>query len=222
VSSVAWLVLAMALAVFTVSCGGQDGGSAFTTSAASTTAAATTTHAGTTTQAATSSSTAATSTTTTAPTTTTQAAPKLGTRENPIPAGDTAQVGDWEIAVLAAIPDATQTVMNENPYNEPPVEGNQFLMVEVSTTYRGTGSSPVALGLTFSTVGESSVAYSFGDYCGVIPNELDQYAEVFTDGSLSGNLCWSIKASDAGSLVLIVDNAFSFDQERLFFEVPRS
>ena len=67
------------------------------------------------------------------------------------------------------------------------------------------------------SVGDSAVAYgTFEAYCRVIPNELDTFSEVFPGGTQTGNLCWSVRSSDADSLVLIVDNAFSFDQDRAY------
>jgi hypothetical protein len=126
-------------------------------------------------------------------------------------------VGDWEVAVLSATPDATDMVLAENEFNEPPGDGRQFYIVEISATYQGAESDFILSGLTITTVGDSAVAYKdFEDTCGVIPDELDTFSEVFPGGTQTGNLCWQIRSEDANSLVLIVDNAFSFDQERAF------
>jgi hypothetical protein len=140
-----------------------------------------------------------------------------GTRDAPVAAGETVRVGEWDVTVLSAIPDATEAVLAENEFNDPPAEGRQFLMVEVSATYEGAESEEVFTGLTMTTVGDSAVAYtSFEDTCGVVPGELDTFSEVFPGGTQVGNLCWHVLTEDAESLVLIVDNAFSFDEDRAY------
>ena len=122
--------------------------------------------------------------------------------------------------MLSSTPDATDAVLTENPFNDPPAEGRQFHIVEISATYQGTESDFILSGLTLTTVGDSAVAYNnFEDTCGVIPNELDTFNEVFPGGTQTGNVCWQIRSEDANSLVLIVDNAFSFDQERAYIAV---
>ncbi len=116
-----------------------------------------------------------------------------------------------------AVPDATDLVLTENEFNDPPAEGRQFYIVEISATYQGTESDFILSGLTITSVGDSAVAYSdFEDTCGVIPDELDTFSEVFPGGTQVGILCWQIRSEDADSLVLIVDNAFSFDQDRAY------
>lgn len=166
-----------------------------------------------------------TTTTTTAPATTTSDATAAtggdSSRDAPVPAGETVRVGDWDVTVLSATPDATAAVLAENEFNDPPVEGRQFYVIEVAATYQGQTSEATALGLSWSTVGDSAVAYSsFEDTCGVIADELNQFAEVFPGGTQTGSLCWQVASDDVDSLVLIVDNAFSFDDDRAFMALP--
>jgi hypothetical protein len=150
-------------------------------------------------------------------TTTAEVTTDRGTREAPVAPGDTVRVGDWDVTVLSATSDATAAVLAENEFNEPPADGHQFYVVELSVTYQGNESEAPFVGLTITSVGDSAVAYdAFEAYCGVIPSELDTFSEVFPGGTQTGNLCWSVRSSDADSLVLIVDNAFSFDQDRAY------
>lgn len=142
-----------------------------------------------------------------------------GSRGNPIAVGETGTVGTWEISVLASTPDATALVMAENPYNDPPTDGHQFAIIEVSATNRGIESGAPFTALTFSVVGNSAVAYGSDAMCGVIPDDFPDFTEVFTGGTVTGNLCWSVTTDDAGSLILMVKAAFGFDEERVFFEI---
>jgi hypothetical protein len=93
-------------------------------------------------------------------------------------------VGDWDVTVLSATSDATAAVLAENEFNEPPADGHQFYIVELSVTYQGNESEAPFVGLTITSVGDSAVAYdAFEAYCGVIPNELDTFSEVFPGGT---------------------------------------
>ena len=145
----------------------------------------------------------------------------VGSRGSPVEAGVAAPVGDWDVTVLSAVPDATAEVLAENQFNEPPGEGRQFFMVEIAATYWGDDSESVWSGLTVSALGQSSVAYQgFEDSCGVIPGEIDETSEVFPGGSVRGFMCWQVRAEDAASLVLFVEEAFSFEENRVFMSIP--
>ncbi len=144
-----------------------------------------------------------------------------GSRANPVPAGVTARVGDWEVTVLSVVPDAGEVVLEENSFNDPPAEGRRFVMVELAATYWGESSESVLWGLSMSAVGESLVAYGgFEDSCGVIPDDIEDSREVFPGGTVTGNVCWAVDDGDAGSLVLIVEEALSFDADRVFMALP--
>ena len=105
--------------------------------------------------------------------------------------------------------------------NDPPAEGRRFVMVGLAATYRGDESESVLLGLSMSAVGQSSVAYrGFEDSCGVIPDGIMEFNEVFPGGTQTGNVCWQVDAKDVDSLVLIVEESFSFDDTRVFMALP--
>ena len=88
-------------------------------------------------------------------------------------------------------------------FNDPPKSGHQFFIARVAVTRIGAKSESFAFEGTLRTVGGSAVAYSdYSNRCGVVPDELDDGQEVFSGGTIVGNLCWEIRSADAGSLVL--------------------
>jgi hypothetical protein len=133
--------------------------------------------------------------------------PPLGSRDNPIPLGQSAPVGNgWTVTVTGVVPDATAQILAANQFNDPPAAGNQFFMISASGTYNGSGSSRLDSGFSMRAVGASQVAYTtFDNSCGVLPEpnlELDD-PQVFAGGTVSGNAaCWQIRSSDASSLVM--------------------
>ena len=149
-----------------------------------------------------------------------QLAPDVGTRQNPIPRGRSAMLYDnWEVRVVDVIPNATRLVLAENMFNDPPAPGKQFFIATVEATYRGPGSSRFDGSFRLRAVGPSGVSYStFNDSCGVIPDELPD-PEVFTGGTIRGNVCWQVMTGDAEAL-LMYDDPFTLDPvPRIYFRL---
>jgi hypothetical protein len=142
-----------------------------------------------------------------------------GTRGNPLAVSDTVIVGTWEITITGFNPDATAVVLAENQYNDPPAAGRVFVTVGVSAKYVGQDSDSLFAGVDFRGVGNSAVSYSFEDWCGVIPDDLDTFSEVFPGGKISGDLCWSVDERDVESLLIYMFESFSFDSPRIFVEL---
>lgn len=147
----------------------------------------------------------------------------MGTRDNPVPIGTAADVGGgWTVTVLDVIPNGTDQVLAENQFNDPPAEGRQFFMVTISATYTGANSSTFNSAVSLSAVGASNVAYeTFEDRCGVIPNDLPS-TEVFGGGTITGNVCWSVRTDDVASLVMFSDSYVTFKPEdRVYFSLQK-
>jgi len=129
--------------------------------------------------------------------------PTAGTRDNPVSVGTPIMLTDgWRITVVSTIPNATVQVLALNRYNEPPAASHQFFIARVSAAYTGQGSAHFDGTYRLRAVGASAVSYStFSDACGVYPDEISG-AEVFSGGTITGNVCWSVLSSDLGTLVM--------------------
>jgi hypothetical protein len=142
-----------------------------------------------------------------------------GTRGNPYPIGETIAVGEWDITVTGVQADATAAVLTENSLNEPPDAGRQFFLVGIEGAYNGNTSDFLFASTSFATVGPLAVAYTGEDTCGVVPGEIEVFAEVFPGGTVAGNLCWSVRSEDADGIVLYVQEAVTLDGEPAFFDL---
>lgn len=141
-------------------------------------------------------------------------------RENPVPVGQTATVGDYEVTVVSVAPFANDIVAAENPFNEAPATGSQFSIATVSTTYVGSDSGSPAFELNFQSVGVSNSSYTtFNNSCGVVPNDQFLVSELFTGGTAEFNVCWSIESSDADSLVMYVESILDFNAQPVWFSL---
>jgi hypothetical protein len=136
-------------------------------------------------------------------------------RTDPAPIGAAVEVAGWSIVVNSVIPDGTEAVRAESDFNDPPADGNQFFLINLTATYVGNGeddSTTLFFSLDFGAVGASNVAYDpFEDNCGfaTLPDPLDQNAEVFEGGSVTGNICWEVDEDDADALLLFADESFT-------------
>lgn len=132
--------------------------------------------------------------------------------------GEAVRIGDWTVLVVDVNANATELINSENPFNEPPDDDEQFFMVTLEATYEGDDSGSFWADMSMATVGDSSVAYeSYDSFCGSIPDAIDDEGETFSGGTITGNSCWKISSEDADSLILIVEEFFSFDEDRAFF-----
>ena len=122
---------------------------------------------------------------------------------------------------MRVYPNATRMVIAESQFNDPPKAGRQFLIARVRASYRGPkGSDTFDGGFRLRAVGRSNVSYtSFEDSCGVTPDEDALDKEVFRGGTVEGNVCWSVKRSDVGSLVAYDDGGWSFNAQRPYFKL---
>jgi putative cell wall-binding protein len=127
----------------------------------------------------------------------------------------------WVLTVLDSDPDATDRVLAENQFNDPPAEGQQFFMARVRLTYEGAGTDRAG-DFRLRSVGHAgAIAYStFEDSCGVIPDRVSS-REVHTGGTIEGNVCWEVRSADAPTLTLFDDPLGARDGYEAFLALQR-
>jgi hypothetical protein len=139
-----------------------------------------------------------------------------GTRKDPIPRGQWAIIGDYEVEVVGYKRNATEDVLAENMFNDPPKEGQQFTLVTLRVKYIGDEIGSLSQ-LDVKAVGKSNVAYDQGD-CGVIPNVYYDVSDIFPDGEVKANWCFAVNSSDAKSLLIYISSYFDFKSDPIFFD----
>lgn len=121
-----------------------------------------------------------------------------GTRENPHPLGTTVSNNEWQVTVNSVDPDATDSVLAENQFNDPPADGNVYLLASVTIT-RGGEEPGSSFELGFHFVTESGNV--IGDYEALVvaPDELG-WDELYPGASTTGNVVFEVPAADAGTI----------------------
>ena len=143
-----------------------------------------------------------------------------GDRTNPVAAGDIADIGSgWRIQILNVNPDAAAAITEENSFNEPPPAGSTFTMITVALGYFGLEDPKSSFETTISAVGAANV--ELAGECGVIPQPLDFFSEIFSGGVLIGNVCFVTTPDDVSSLQLYATGDF-FGEDEVFIDASTS
>lgn len=110
----------------------------------------------------------------------------------------------YEYEIVEVTEDATQAVLLENQFNDPPAEGRQFLIVSLRVTPTAEVDGPFVGTSSLRLLGPDNRIYTtFEDRCGVIPGRLEVSE---TPGSSSeGNLCWAVPSESVDELLLFED-----------------
>jgi hypothetical protein len=140
----------------------------------------------------------------------------VGDRANPVPPGAIADIGGgWRLQVLNVNPDAAAVIAAENQFNDPPPPGSTFSLVTVALGYFGKEDPKSPFETTISAVASASVELPAG--CGVVPQQLDSFGEIFAGGVVVGNVCFVTTPQDAGSLELYATGDL-FSTDKVFLD----
>ena len=137
-----------------------------------------------------------------------------GTREAPLPydqphelvwsAFDEADGSRWTVTI-GPPRDVTDAVLAENQFNDEPPDGVRFVGFDAELTLIEGSAEPLSPGFagTWELLGGATARVydastvetdSFG--CGVVPNQFDDFAEVFAGGTITGTICIPLPADD--------------------------
>ncbi len=143
-------------------------------------------------------------TTTEDETTTTEASGEGTTRDNPLPIGESAQVGDYTVTVTEFIPDATME-MTADGFNDPPTNG-LYGVVNLAVTYTGDEEGEPSFELTVTLSGSDAVQYVDFD-CAALPPDpgLFDAPTLERGGMASGNVCLDYPPAALPGEVLFVE-----------------
>jgi len=138
-------------------------------------------------------------------------------RDNPVPLGEAVLISDYVISVAAVNLDATQHVLEANQLDEPPILGNQFVVVTLEVQYGGSQIGRLA-DLQFSVVGPANVGYLEDEAldCRGSTEGQNLAGDIFPGGVIQDVRCWSVPEDEADSLVMYGGLADS-DQSPTFF-----
>jgi hypothetical protein len=138
-------------------------------------------------------------------TTTKQSPPPGSSRANPVPLGKPGSLENgWTLTITSVNTDATTAILAADPTNAAPAQDLHYVMITVTATYTGPGSSHLTPSTSFHAVGASNVDHSTSNsFCGELPPpNLDlTNPPIPTGGTESGYAaCWMVTTADITSL----------------------
>ena len=118
-----------------------------------------------------------------------------GSRDNPLPIGETVSNQDWQV-VLGPPREAWAEIAAANQFNNPPKPGMDYWIVPITATYTGNNTGNPMFGITVKFVGSDNRTYD--GYCGVIPDPVNDVGDLYKGGVAKGNKCVTVPAGANG------------------------
>lgn len=142
---------------------------------------------------------------------------KVGaSRDNPAELGTPLETDDWTVVVNSVNLDATAAVAGANSYNDPAPAGQVYILVNLTTTYKGkdsAGDSPRFLLEYVSKDGNSFKPFD-GDSLAIPPEQFDFFATLYEGASTTGNILLTVPADGVADGVLAITP--DYDSEKVF------
>lgn len=139
-----------------------------------------------------------------------------GSRTAPLALGTTAAVGDYEVAVVEVVPDATTDILEAQGYGELPAEGKVHALVRLAVTYTGDEEGSPGFDLTVGIAGSDNRSY---DSCEVSPPEsMFDEPDLLTGGQAEGTFCVTLPGDQATEGLVFVEEGFGFDDGKTWWE----
>lgn len=131
------------------------------------------------------------------------AAAEVGTRENPAPLGAPIESSDWTVVINSVNLDATEAVLTENEFQDPPADGTVYIGINYTVTYTGDdadGQMPAFVGIEYVTAGGNTVDGLDKILLG--PDAIDTVTTLYTDASVTGNAYLEVPAPVDGVIAV--------------------
>lgn len=143
-------------------------------------------------------------------------------RQNPFPLSETQVVPNWEIKVLENIrgEEAWNMIQMANSYNDPPLEGKEYILIKVSATNRWESQDAVSIdAFDFKLTGSQLIAYTPASI--VLPDPKLE-AEIFSGATSEGWIAFEVMSGE-DNLILIFDELENWDSDRFrYFAVDEN
>lgn len=126
------------------------------------------------------------------------------TRDNPAPIGSEIKTKDWTMVINSVDLDAASKVVDANPVNTAPEDGEVYLLINLTVTYNGDkreGDYPM---YQLSYVSADGNSFDSTSKLLVAPEQIDSFKKMFKGASETGNEVIAVKTSDIEKGVLAV------------------
>lgn len=132
-----------------------------------------------------------------------------GSREQPLPLGETIRFDSWDVRVNSVDLDGTDAVLATNRFNDPPDPGTRYAVIDATLTYTGEGSA-YTREIGFEFVTDSGNVLRTYDKILLPPDPELRRDELYTGGTSTGNTALQVPAAEEG--LLRISGRYGVDQ----------
>lgn len=143
--------------------------------------------------------------------------PERGTRENPLELGSSIKDDEWKVTIHSVDLNANKAISAANMFNDPPAEGNVFILVNLTAKYLGDDAEGSTPWVSVKFVTPAGNTFSSTDTFAVAPNEFDSLETLYNGASTSGNIVIEVPKADAAEGTLAVESGLL--GKKVFFKV---
>lgn len=133
-------------------------------------------------------------------------------RENPLPIGTEISSEDWKIVINSVTLNANDQVAAANEFNNPPAEGNEYILVNYTVTYTGddpSGSMPLE---SVEYVTPGGVSIDSTSTFAVASDEIDTLTTLYNGGSVTGSTVLEVPSDGVENGVISVQPGLLSDK----------
>ncbi len=143
---------------------------------------------------------------------------EAGDGDEALAIGETSAVGDYEVTVTGFVADATEEVLDFNPFNDPPGNG-VYATVTFDVVYLGEGESNPGMDLTAALVIDA-VQHADYECLAVVENDAIVEAPTLEQGGQASDLafCFDHPGVDDDTR-FFMEETISLDDERTYWAV---
>ncbi|NLE10957.1 MAG: hypothetical protein GX630_05580 [Actinobacteria bacterium] len=139
------------------------------------------------------------------------------TRREPVPVGQEAGVGDWRVRVMDVSTDATQAILDENMFNDPPGPDERYVLITLEATYVGKDVGTFWIDILSTFVGDEGDTFSLASV--VPPAPMTDTSEVAGGEAVSGNVVFAVASKQIAGGTLMLQDLLSREGGRVFFAI---
>ena len=140
-----------------------------------------------------------------------QPSAEVGTRDNPVPIGVPADMGDgWTVTVNSVDLNANEELVGGSMFNDEPPAGSVYILINVTATYNGSDDKATPF-MYMSGVTSSNLEIDGLDNFVLAPDSFDSISDVFAGGSETGDFALTVPIAELDSLVLYTNLGFIGD-----------
>lgn len=133
----------------------------------------------------------------------------------PLPLGESATIGDYDVAVTSVVLNANEPIAAANQFNEAPT--GQFVLIELTVTYNGVEEGNPWIDLAPTFVGSDARQY---DSCpAVLPKDAMDVPTLEKTGSATYQECFDVPAEAIQGGTIFLEPLFSLEDTRVYWSL---